>query len=356
MIKQILIVCLIVGHGFSFSQQTARNKAALSEYLKLFEQNRQAGDIKEATRFLNEAATLVWEEKKYPEAIKYFNQSIELNKEIKNESGISKIQSNLGMIYADMKQYEASLDHFKQSLNYREKSGTKPEIISCRINMAVVLNNLKRYSEAAQNLEVALEHATEMNDAQQMKACYGMLAETYEKAGDHAKTLHYFNLYRTFHEMLQRTTVQAAKKETEQAQLQALQAEIEKKEKEIELLKTSRELQKTEQALTNVSKEAQSLIDNNTKQQLAISLLEREAELNALRISKAEERDTIQSWIIAFVTVALVAAALIALLLYRSYQYKKKVIAQLSEQNEEIKTLTENLEAKIPKHAGSLKS
>jgi tetratricopeptide (TPR) repeat protein len=327
---------------FILIAQSGTKKPTLEDYLRLAEQNKDAGDIKEATRFLNEAATIVWEEKKYDEAVGYFNQSIELNKQINNESGISKIQSNLGMIYADKQQYQASLDWFKKSLVYRETSGTKPEIISCRINIAVVLNNLKQYQEAAQNLETALELATEMNDAQQMKACYGMLAETYEKAGNQERTTHYFNLYRTFTDMIAHTVVKAARQETEQAQLIALQSELAKKEKELELLKTTKELQQTEQQLSDVSAEAKSLIDNNTKQELAISLLQRESELNDFKIQQVEDANNRQKLIIAIIVIALVAALLLAIILYTSFRNKKKLIAQLAEQSQKIQALSGN--------------
>ena len=109
MVKPTLLFCLLLIPALCFPQGGLK-KPTLADYLKLFEQNKQQGDIKEATRFLNEAATMVWEEKNYPDAIKYFNQSIELNTTIANEAGISKIQANLGMIYADMAQYEQSLD------------------------------------------------------------------------------------------------------------------------------------------------------------------------------------------------------------------------------------------------------
>ena len=340
--KRVFLVLMIVAPSIAFPQgDLTAKKAKVEEYLQLAEKNKQAGDLKEATRFINEAATLVWEDKNYADAITYFNQSIELNKQINNESGISKIQSNLGMIYADMGQYENSLDHFGQSLVYREKSGTKSEVISCRINIAVVLNNLRKHSEAAKNLEEALRLATEVSDANQMKACYGMLAETYEKAGNQERTQHYFNLYRTFHEMIQKSTVSAAKKETEQAQVKALQTDLEKKQKEIELLKTYSELRKTEEELSEVSKEARSLIESNTKQELAISLLEREAELDSLKIKEVEDRAGRQKLIIAIIVILLLAGLFFTLQLFRNLRYKRKVNAQLAQQYEEIKALND---------------
>ncbi len=329
------------------AQRVSQNSTTVDHYLRLAKQNQEAGDIKESTRYLNEAATLVWEQKNYPDAIHYFNESIQLNQQINNESGISKIQSNLGMIYSDMQQYDESLTHFQQSLVFREKLQIKPEIISCRVNMSVILNNLKRHQEAAQNLEKALELATEMNDAAQMKSCYGMLAETYEKIGDHERTTHYFNLYRTFHEMIQRNLMKEAKKETEQAQLQVLQTELENKVKEVELLKKSQELYQTERQLNEVSTEALSLIKNNTKQELALSLLERESELSASKIQQAEESNQRQQRIIIIGGIELTAILALLLVWYFNHQSKKKLLAQLSEQSQKISSLTRQHESLV---------
>jgi tetratricopeptide (TPR) repeat protein len=344
MTRSILLLGMLITSTIAFAQNGATKAPSVSEYLQLAGQMKEAGDIREATRYLNQAATIEWEKKNYTDAITYFNQSIELNEQINNQSGISKINSNLGMIYADLQQYQKSLEQFRLSLNYREKFGEKAEVISCRINIGVVLNNLKNYREAAENIEVALALATEMNDANQMKACYGMLTETYEKAGNQELTQYYFNLYRTFHEMLQRNKLSEANKETRSAQLKALMTDLEIKQKEIELLKTTSELKKVEEELTELSKEAQSLIANNTKQELALSLLEREAELNALRIHKAESAGRFKNMIIAIIAIGLLATATILLILYRNFKYKKGMNNQLIRQNEEIKALMNSLE------------
>lgn len=344
MARYVIIILSSFTALWAHSQQAGN--ARLEDLLKLSKQNELAGDFKEATRWLNEAATKVWEEKKYTEAIGYFNQSISLNEQIHNESGISKIESNLGMIYADMQQYKIALEHFKKSLVYRESISNKAEIISCRINMAVVLNNLKEYAEAANNLELALELATEMNDAAQMKSVYGMLAETFEKAGNQERTTHYFNLYRTFHEMIARNNVSAAKKETEAVQLLVMQAELEKKQKEIELLTATKELQKAESQLDEVSAEAQTLLDNNTKQQLALRLLQRDAELNTLKIEQANLTTTRQRWIIVAFCITLMGLVTVSVLLYRSARYRREVAGIMAGQQQQINKLNENLKTR----------
>jgi signal transduction histidine kinase len=336
--------------GIVLAQDTYSGKdLSVEQCLSLAEKNKQTGDIKEATRYINTAAMQVWEDKNYADAIIYFNQSIDLNQKINNLSGIAKIHSNLGMIYADLAQFQKSLDYFQLSLDYRLKYGEKSEIISTYINKGVVLNNLKKHQAAATDIEEALRLSTEMNDAAQMKSCYGMLAETYEKAGNQERTMHYFNLYRTFHEMIQRNKVNEAKKETEAAQLLMLQAELEKKKQEIALLNSNRELAMTEEELKKLDQKVRTLLESNTKKELAISLLEQEVELSILRVNDAEAKNNIQKIWTIITIIGFVAVLVIALLLYRNYRFKRAVNHQLSEQNEEIKTLNENLEVQVAK-------
>jgi signal transduction histidine kinase/HAMP domain-containing protein len=347
---------------FSSFQVTGQQKAwaevmkAVQEDIARAEVQKKAGDIKEATRYINNAAMMLWEIKEYKGAIQYMNESIELNKQIHNLSGISKLQSNLGMIYADMGEYEKSLSYFQLSLDYRLKEGEKSEIISTYINKSVVLNNLKKYTEAATTLEEALRLATEMNDAVQMKSCYGMLAETYEKAGNTERTKHYFDLYRTFHEMIQRSKMNDARKETEAARTQALQAELEKKEKELQLISAQKELYATESELKDMTQEVRTLLETKTRQELAMGLLEKEVEADQLKIAEADARSDKQKILTGIIGLSFLAALAVVFLLYRNYKFKQKVNRQLAEQNEEIKAMNENLDQEVNRRTAELRA
>lgn len=349
-----VLLCLSAACAYSQDHYTGQN-LTVAQCLTEAERYRQRGDLKEATRYLNTAAMQVWENRRYQDAINYFQQSIQLNEQLRNESGIAKLHSNLGMIYADMAEYETSLSYFQRALDYRLKYGEKSEIISTYINKSVVLNNLKQYNDAAGQLESALALATEMNDAAQMKSCYGMLAETYEKAGNQERTLHYFNLYRTFHEMVQRQKVAEANQQTEAAQLKALQADLLRKDQELALARTSRELQLTEEELKKMDGRMRSLLESQTKQELAMNLLEQERELDKLLIAKAESARSEQTMWTILSAGSLGVAVLVTLMLYRNYRFKKKVNLQLSEQYEEIRTLNENLESQVQKRTAELR-
>jgi signal transduction histidine kinase len=332
----------------------AHAQSNVEQYLALSEKNRLAGDIKEATRFLNEAAIVRWEEKNYKEAIDYFNRSLELNKQIHNDSGIDKINSNLGMIYSDIQSFEKSLSYFQQSLDYRKKNDLRFESVSTYVNISVVLNNLKQHNLAAQNLEDALKIATEMNDAQQMKSCYGMLAETYEKAGNEAKTIHYFGLYRTFHEMLQRNKETGYKQEIEKTKLQALLKEAENKNKELELQVQKEKLTDASRELVAVNKETKILMDSLSKTELAVALLKRENDINELMIREGKAKLDNQ-YIVSFLTAsALALVLLIVWMLYRNNERRKKTNQLLQAQNEEIISLNGNLDELVTERTKKL--
>lgn len=180
------------------------NKVSIDQLVAMAKEKEGSQDYRQASDYLNKAAMIEWEYKKYEKAIKLYEKSLELNSKINNQQGITGITSNLAMIHADMKAYDAAYRYFKITLEARQRGTDKVSVISAHINISIVLNNLRRFYEAAQHLEEALALAREMNDANQMKSCYGMLSETYEKGGRHDESLRYFNLYKTFHEMVQK--------------------------------------------------------------------------------------------------------------------------------------------------------
>jgi signal transduction histidine kinase len=345
-----ILFVLFIG-GSAMAQSTK-----VEEYLKLSEKNRLAGDIKEATRFLNEAAIVRWEEKNYEEAINYFTRSLELNKQINNESGIDKINSNLGMIYSDMQNFEKSLAYFQQSLDFRKKHDLRYESISSYINISVVLNNLKQYKVAAQNLEEALRIATEMNDAQQMKSCYGMLAETYEKAGDEAKTIHYFGLYRTFHEMILRNKESGYKQEIEKTRLETLLKDAESKNKELELKVKREQLEEASRELVAVNKDAKLLMDSLSKSELALALLKQQSEVKELIIKEDRTKLKNQRIFTMLITSSLALVLLMLGLVYRNYKNKQASNLLLLARNEEIHSLNDNLDELVKVRTQKLES
>lgn len=240
------------------------------------------GDYREASRLLDNVAFIYWEHNFYKDAIRFFQHSVKLNESLYNQSGIAMLNNNLAMICSDCGDFESSYDYFNKTLAYRRSQREKVGIISAQINISVVLNNLKRYDESINRLMEALSLARETNDIGQMKSCYGMLAETYERAGMNSKSMYYFGFYKDFHEQLLRQKEQQSKKSVDEANLKVSLIESEKRNKELELILKNSELQE-------VTGKRNTLLKSLTKKQLQLELMNRENEFKRLQIKHEKE-------------------------------------------------------------------
>ncbi len=331
--RLFLLILLITLSIPAFSQVIDSTKLSVEKCLSLSQQKEKEGRIRDASDYMNKAAFICWDNKNYQKAIEYFEKSLKLNESINNEHGVSGVNSNLGMIYTDMKKYETALPYMEKTLqtrwkNKKQDSG-KVALISALINTSVVLNNLKKYNQSAEYLEEALVYAKETSDAKQMRSCYGMLAETYEKAGNPEKTIQNFNLYRSFHEYEMNEKDKDKDKQIADAQLRAQLANIESRNKELELLENERKLKEQIQKSDADSIEIKELTKQFTKTELARKLLEEQNKLKEEKITKQKERYRLLL-VLLFLMIAF------AIFIFWSYLQKRKKNKELHAKNIEI--------------------
>ncbi len=319
----------------SFAISTAKTNA---------EKARLSGDMKEESRYYDDMAIIYWEHNIYQQAIDWFLKSLALNEKLTNLSGMSMINSNLGLIYADMESYEKSLLYFQKTLDFRKMNKEKVGTISCLINMSVVLNNLQRYDESAKLLGEALTIAREMNDMEQMKSCYGMLSETYEKAKQADKAKYYFDLYRTFHEKIQSDKEQSSNKIVEETKLQMQLVESEKRNQELKLLLTNKELKSKEQELVEADSMQKKLYSNFSKVELQNELLKKDILIKNISIQKEKTSREKQNAILYFLLIVVILFVFLAIALYKGYYEKKKTNNLLKQKNTEIEWQKNDIE------------
>jgi two-component system, sensor histidine kinase and response regulator len=336
----------------------ARDTSPVPGYLLRSAEWETKGDMKEASRYLNLAAEYHWDRREYRDAIRYFDQSLALNQKINNQQGILGIQNNLGMIYDDLKEFDKSITYFDKVLDSRRQQGDKVAIIASLVNTAVVLNNLKQYEASVKRLEEALTLALELRDTKQMRSCYGMLAETYEKAGNNEKMLYYFELYRTFHEKTQRDREREVVATAEQARLRAQLAEAENRLKSLKINQQGQQIAQTQQQVTQLDTANRQLAAKITKEELLNRNLQQEARIKDLELaSQVSEAQLSRSLAAGGIAGALLLGALAVLLWQNNRRkaatnqllqaQKQQLEAQkqkLENQNEELETQKEELE------------
>ncbi len=308
--------------------------------LEKSEERKNQGDYRGASDFLNKAALIHWHKKELRPAITYFQKSLIFNQKVDNQSGMYGIYSNLATIYADLEKFDSALIFFQRTLEGRKKQGIKEPIISAQINTAVVLNNLKRHDEAAQQLVDGLNLAKESLDLEQMRSIYGMLAETYEKAGNSEKTKEYFELYRNFHEMSQQRKMAVVSAEADKARLQAALAETEKQRAELEIALKNTKLKEQEKNIENKNAALDKLESNFTKQELAYKVLQQQTDLQEAKFAQEqaenEQKIARQRLYIGGIAAILLLSFVATFFTYRSKQQKKRANLDLQEKNEEI--------------------
>ncbi len=304
---------------------------------------------KQESDYYNKIAMIWWEHNHFLKAINNYEKSLIINRALGNENAIAMINSNLALIYADKGDYNKSLEYFEKTLNIRKIRKEKVGIIAARINMSVVLNNLKKYDSAIEHLSKALDVAREMNDPEQMRSCYGMLSETYEKAGNNKKSMYYFELYRDFNELVEGTKVKKAYKVAEEERLKKELAEKETAIKELEIIKKNYEIYTKEKELKTSESEKHNLLDTIRLKDLKIIYTKKEAELQKAESQKKLLEKKLQLRNTIFFTAFTLLFLLIAIFFYflkrRSNLVLRNKNTEITQKNEEIEVQRQNIES-----------
>ena len=346
-----LIPCRVIAQFKNPSNQPQNNSTKnISELLNLSKKAEESGDRRSASDYLNQAAFIEWEKKNYQQAITYFEKSIQLNEGLGNDNGVMMINNNLGMLYDDLGNFEKALFYFKQTLEGRRAANNREGIVSGLVNLSVVSNNLKKYRESISYLNEALDLAREKNDIIQMRSCYGMLAETYEKSGDTKNALYYFEFYRSFHEMIQKDKEKNLRNEAENIELRNRLLEFEKKNQELALLSKDKILDEKETQLQQVDLSNQELLSKASKQDLIIAYLKKEAEVKEkdaeIKNLKLKEHEVMLEKNNNYFTLLILIISLLLLIsaiLFGNYLNKRRINKQLEQKNDEILVQSEKL-------------
>ncbi|MFN0049889.1 MAG: ATP-binding protein [Cytophagales bacterium] len=316
--------------GFTTIAQEKLSPSQIEEYTAKASSLEGNGQRNDAVYYYNKIAYHYWVSNKHEQAIDFFQKSLSISNEIGNVNGVAGIYSQIGSIYTDMQDYKKSAENFSKALEYRKKLKQKRAIVDAIFNYSESLSNLEKYSEALKVLEEARGICLEINDISLNRDCFGRLAEVAGKSGNSEDQAKYFELFQNLERQLQQEKMSAVKAESEQKIGEIKQeANTIISKKDIALKLTSQELENQRQ----VSKE----------RQMAISLLEREHQIDQLTLKEQEAKLKLQQVITFSLAGGLVLVVLLAFTLYRGYVQKRKSNEQLSKLNSEITRQTNEI-------------
>lgn len=103
-------------------------------------------------------------ETNYPEGISYYNDALEVAREIDNTLEIANINNNMGVIFNEIGNYKQAYMHLVEALNYYDQAAAPDKKIAAYNNIGIVFQNLKNYKKALVYFNKAFDPTVEPKD------------------------------------------------------------------------------------------------------------------------------------------------------------------------------------------------
>lgn len=131
---------------------------------------------------------------KHIEALDFYNQSLQVFLEMKDNSGIANLYSNIGVVYYDRGDDTKALENYLQSLRYSELAGDKFRILIALNNVGgVYFIKPATYDKALEYYLKALQLCEELDKQTELGAISVNIGSIYYERNENAKALVYFN-------------------------------------------------------------------------------------------------------------------------------------------------------------------
>lgn len=163
----------------------------LAEYRGL---HREKQDKQAEMWLLFQLAQFFFSISEYRKAADYFEQSLEIAREIGNQNGESAVLGSLGNVYERLGEHRKAIDYYEQTLLITRKVGNRLSENTCLGNLGNVYRNLGKYEKAIKYHEKALQISREIGDREGEGRHLGNLGNVYRSLDDYQKAIEYQTL------------------------------------------------------------------------------------------------------------------------------------------------------------------
>lgn len=126
-------------------------------------------------------ANVYREQNKFFETVKYYNLSLKIFQENKEENAEADILNNLGLVYFDINNNELALDYFNKALKLYEKLNLQDKIGNIWLNIGSVYFEDKEYNKSLEHAEKALKILKSSNNLLSSSDCYLLMAKSNQR-------------------------------------------------------------------------------------------------------------------------------------------------------------------------------
>ena len=239
-----------------FTREIGEAQLFISNYVeaeKYFRQSinysKQIKDYRQVALGYSNLGTVFAKRTEYSIAIDFNLKAIAILTKLNDHNGLGKAYNNLGVIYREEHQYNLAAHNFNRSLVNYESTNNREQIASVYHNVGMVFQQQKRYSIALNYLNRSIEIRKQFGSKNQIFHTYRIMADVYSDIGKIKESLKYMHLYLDYTDS--NSSVQESAKIAELGELYR----SEQRERLIQLQADSIERQHRERAWTSTKLE-----------------------------------------------------------------------------------------------------
>ena len=137
----------------------------------------------------NNIGNIYYNQGNYPEALKNYFVSLQINEALKNKKDIAGSYHNIGIIYYHQNNYQEALKNYFAALNMRKEIDDKQGIANSYNDIGLIYDDPNNYQEALKNYFAALKIYEEVGDKKRTVAAYNNIGRIYNSQDNHSEAL-----------------------------------------------------------------------------------------------------------------------------------------------------------------------
>ncbi len=191
-----LILVFSVSSVFAFGQKLPEKDSLIAEKLiSVIDHYTKNGNIVGTAQYHEKLAVTYWKNSFYIKAEHHYLQALNIYVKNDNDKAIASVCVNIAHVLSDNDRPQDALNYLTRAETLCKKLGMEDQVLDIQKDKAIQLKALKNYPDATQNALSALQIAEKVKDKQNIRECYGILAELYKLAGNDAKSLEYYDKF-----------------------------------------------------------------------------------------------------------------------------------------------------------------
>ncbi len=177
--------------GYIYQQQ-GQIKEALDYYQHSLKIREEIKDQQGIAISLNNIGTIYDNQGQIKEALDYYHRALKIREEIKEQSGIANSLNNIGAIYNTQGQIKEALDYYYRALKIQEEIKAQSGIAYSLNNIGYIYNNQGQIKKALDYYHRALKIREEIKDQQGIAHSLNNIGCIYNKQGQIKEALDYY--------------------------------------------------------------------------------------------------------------------------------------------------------------------